>query len=275
MDEEKFPEMCEHRRKEFEMANYHLEVGIISRGKCRSVVRSASYIVGKKLHDSHNDRTYYNHRTDVLYHEIFLPDKAPFEFSNLQNLCDEINNAERRYDARTAREFIGSLPNELQLHEQKRIVEEFVNSNFIAYDLCAIAAIHEGKNEIDPKRNNPHVHIIVPTRSVEVGGFSKKKNREFDKKMYVDIWREEWANEQNRAYERNGMDIRVSDKSLEVQGKEREPTIHLSRIDWQKEKLGERSADGDKKRAIKARNEERIRQKRLEQERCIEMELSR
>lgn len=247
------------------MANYHFEVGIISRGKCRSVVKSVSYITGKKLRDCHNNKTYYNRRLDVLYHEIFLPNKAPSEFSNLQKLCDEINKAERRYDARTAREFKGSLPNELQLNEQKRIVEDFINSNFIAYDLCVIAAIHGGRNEIDPRQNNPHVHIIVPTRSVEAGGFSKKKNREFDKKEYVDIWREEWANEQNRAYERNGMDIRVSHLSLEVQGKDQEPTIHLRRIDWQKEKLGERTADGDKRRAIKARNEER----------GLEMELSR
>lgn len=257
------------------MANYHFEVGFISRGKCRSIVKSVSYITGNKLCDCHNDKTYYNRRRDVLYHKIFLPDKAPPEFNDLQKLCDKINKAERRYDARTAREFKCSLPNELPLHDQKSIVEEFVNKNFITYDLCVIAAIHEGRNEIDPKRNNPHVHIIVSTRSVEAGGFSGKKNRELDKKKYVDIWREEWANEQNRAYERNGMDIRVSHKSLEVQGINREPTIHLKRIDWQKEKLGERTADGDKKRAIKARNEERIRQKQLEQERELEMELSR
>ena len=122
------------------MANYHFEVGIISRGKCRSVVRSASYITGKKLHDCYNGRTYYHQRMDVLYFKIFLPDNALSEFDNLQNLCDEINKAERRYDARTAREFKGSLPNELQRYEQKHIVEEFVNNNFIPYNLCAIVA---------------------------------------------------------------------------------------------------------------------------------------
>lgn len=257
------------------MANYHFEVGIISRGKCRSVVRSVSYITGEKLRDCHNDKTYYNQRRDVLYHQIFLPDKAPSEFSDLQNLCDEINKAERRYDARTAREFKCSLPNELQLYEQKRIVAEFVNDNFIAYDLCAITAIHEGRNETDPKRNNPHVHIIVPTRIVGKNGFGEKKDRELDKRKYIHIWREEWANLQNRAYERNGLDIRVSHESLEVQGKDREPTIHLSRMDWQKEERGEHTIAGDKKRAIKVRNQERVRKRQLQQERSLEMELSR
>ena len=257
------------------MANYHFEVGTISRGKCRSVVRAVSYITGEKLYDCYNDKTYYTRRKDVLYHEIYLPDKASLEFNNLQNLCNSINKAERRYDARTAREFKCSLPNELQFDEHKHIVKEFINCNFTVYDLCVIAAIHEGRNEVDPKRNNPHVHIIVSTRSVKTGGFSEKKNRELDKKKYIGIWREEWAKEQNRAYERNGMDIRVSDKSLEVQGEDREPTVHLKYTDWQKEKLGERTAAGDRKRAIKVRNEERIRQKQLEQERGLEMELSR
>lgn len=258
------------------MANFHLEISAISRGKCQSVTNSVSYISGEKLHDGYTDKIYYNTRHDVLHYKIFLPNNAPLEFYHLQNLCYEIDKAERRYDARTAREFKGSLPNELSFPEQSRIVQEYIYNNFISHGLCAIAAIHEGKNADDPKRNNPHVHIIVPTRSVGPDGFSKKKKRELDKREYITIWREEWANVQNRAYERNGLDIRVSHESLEVQGiKDREPTIHLSRIDWQREMHGERTSVGDRKRAIKERNEERIRQKQLEQERSLEIELSR
>ena len=53
-------------------------------------------------------------------------------------------------------------------------VEEYVNDNFIEKGFCAIAAIHEGKNEMQPEKNNPHVHIIVPTRSI--GCFIRQKN---------------------------------------------------------------------------------------------------
>lgn len=258
------------------MANYHLEVGVISRGKGRSVVRSASYISGEKLRDDYNNKSYSHTRCDVLQCKIFLPENAPPEFRDLQNLCNEIDRSERRYDARTAREFRGSLPNELSFSEQSRIVEEYVTNNFTSHGLCAIAAIHEGKNEADPRRNNPHVHIIVPTRSIEPDGFSEKKNREWDKREYINIWRKDWANVQNRAYERNGMDIRVSHESLEVQGiRDREPTIHLSRIDWQREMHGERTPAGDRKRAIKERNKERLRQRQIELEHEYEMELSR
>ncbi len=90
----------------------------------------------------------------------------------------------------------------------------------------------------------------------------------------MNIWREQWAYVQNRAYERNRLDIRVSHESLEVQGRrDREPTIHLSRIDWQKEERGERTSAGDRKRAIRERNEKRVRQQDLEQE--LELELLR
>ena len=257
------------------MANYHLEVCTVSRGKGRSVTKLANYISGQKLHDSYNNRTYYNRRQDVLYLRIFLPGNAPPEFHNLQHLCDKIEEAEHRYDARTAREFKCSLPNELPIHELVRIVQEFIRYCFVGYGLCAIAAIHEGRNKRDPLKNNPHVHISVATRTVGPDGFSIKKDREYDKREYLTIWREQWATVQNRAYERNGLNIRVSHESLEVQGKQREPLPHLSRIDWQKEQRGEHTCAGDKKRAIVARNQEHIHQRQIALERSFIRERSR
>jgi len=157
------------------MANYYLEAQAISRGKGRSVTRLANYITGRRLHDSYNSKTYYRQRHDVLYYRILQPANAPPDFYDLQHLCDEIEAAEIRCDARTAREFKGSLPNELPLRQLIHIVCDFIEDNFVNQGLCAIAAIHEGRNETDLSRNNPHVHIIVPTRIVGPDGFNKKK----------------------------------------------------------------------------------------------------
>lgn len=240
------------------MSNYHLEVKTISRGKGQSVTRSISYITGRKLYDSYLDRTCYNTRSDVLYCHIFQPSQAPQKFCDLQLLCNEIECAEIRYDARTARTFIGSLPNELPLGEWVEIVRQYITDNFLAHNLCAVAAIHEGLNPHDPARNNPHVHIVVPTRTVTPEGFHSRKDREHDKRKYLLLWRERWACVQNQAYARNALSITVSHESLAVQGcQDREPTIHLHRVDWQKEQRGERTAAGDRKRAIQQRNRER------------------
>ena len=236
------------------MANYHLEISTVSRRHGQSVTRLANYITGECLHDDYLDTTFYTRRSDVLDCRIFQPSHAPDHFHDLQGLCTAIEQAEKRWDARTARQFKGSLPNELPLEELRRIVAEFIGCCFLDHDLCAIAAIHEGRNQTDPTRNNPHAHIIVPTRTIEAAGFSCKKDRESDKLEYIHRWRERWAVVQNAAYERNGLDVRVSHESLRDQGINRLPIPHLSRIDWQKERRGERPPAGDRKREIEAHN---------------------
>lgn len=254
------------------MANYHFEISVISRGKDRSVTRLANYITGQKLYDNYYDKTYYHRRNDVLYSDVLLPEQAPSDFHDLQHLCNVIENAEKRYDARTAREFKASLPNEFSVQENIQIVQEYIDANFLNHGLCAIAAIHEGRNDTNPEKNNPHVHIIVTTRTVDSNGFSKKKYRTIDRTEYARIWREQWAEVQNRAYERNGLSVRVSHESLKVQGKhELEPTIHLSRIDWQKEQKGEHTPRGDMKSAIQERNRKHI--YRYQQEVDLELDI--
>lgn len=249
------------------MANYYLNVSPINRSKGHSLADTASYICGRKVWDSYNNRTWRYDRDDVLYQHIFLPEGAPLKYYDLQYFCNKVEEAEKRRDARTARYFKGSLPNELLKHELSRIVREYVETNFVACGLCAIAAIHEGKNEADPSRNNPHAHIIVSTRTLGPEGFSEKKDREHDQRQYILIWREQWAQVQNRAYERHGLDIRVSQKSLKAQGiQDREPTSYVSYGDYLREQRGERTAAGDRKRAVMQRNKERSQKKEMKRD---------
>lgn len=255
------------------MANYHLEISIISRGKGRSVTRLANYITGQKLYDNYYDKTYYRRRNDVLYSDVLLPEQAPSDFHDLQHLCNVIENAENRYDARTAREFKASLPNELSVQESIQIVQEYIDDNFLNHGLCAIVAIHEGRNNVDPEKNNPHVHMIVTTRTVDSNGFNKAKCRALDRAENALIWRKQWADIQNHAYARNGLSVRVSHESLEIQGKyDQEPTIHLSRIDWQKEQRGEHTPRGDMKCAIQERNKKLIYRYQQEVDRELDLE---
>lgn len=256
------------------MSIYHLEIKNLSRGKGNSMAAAVSYIGGTKLRDNYRNVDHYKRRTDLIVASLVLPDNCPEAFENMQTLCDEVENKEKRYDARLAKCFIGSLPNELSTDEHIEIVENFVFENFVNLGYIAIVAVHSGTNDKDPKRNNPHVHIIVPTRTFDETGFSNIKPREFNRKDLIYIWRERWAKEINLAYERNGHDIRVSHQSLEVQGIDREPTCHISQRDWRLECRGEQTDAGNKKRAIKARNEEKARLKELE--RCLnEHEISR
>ena len=217
------------------MANFHLEISTVSRnakhGK-KSVTRLASYISGRRLYDSYGKKWYSHDRSDVALCKVYVPPDAPADFLDLQVLCDHIEAAELRKDARTAREFKGSLPNELPYHELLKIVDEFIETNFIRLGLPAAAAIHKGINIDAPDRNNPHVHIIVPTRTVSADGFSKKKFTALNAREYIVIWRSKWGEVQNRAYERCGLDVRVSHESLEKQKKDREPVKYVSHLEY-------------------------------------------
>lgn len=259
-------------------SHYHFEVKNISRGTGRSFARNVSYICGRNIEDNYAHKKYYHKRSDVVFSKVYLPENTPAEYRDIQRLSNEINNAEKRYDARTARLFIASFPNELSKDEQIKIVEDFVKTNFVDNGFAVIAAIHSGVNPEDQSINNPHTHILVSTRTVDANGFSKIKPREQNKKQYIRIWREQWARELNRELERNKLDIRVSHESIEVQGIDREPTIYLSRIDFQKEKKGERTIAGDRKREIQKRNKKKRQQEKernIKHERQLTMERSR
>ena len=224
--------------------NYHVEVSPLSRGKGRSLGSVLSYISGKEIHDNYSGKTYRHRRFDLVQCRVYLPSSAPNALRDLQCLCDELNKAEKRKDARTGRLFICSLPNELMPGEWARIVNEFIQENFVSQGLCAVAAIHRGKLPSNHPKSNPHVHIIVSTRTVGPEGFNPKKDREHNQRSYIEIWRRAWARVQNRAYERCHVKKRVSHESLRVQGVERKPTRHVSYVDLQR---------GERQRRIQAK----------------------
>ena len=254
------------------MANFHLEFKTISRRQGRSPISAANYQSGERLHDDYYGRTYYNRdKSDVLHTEVLLPLNIPPEYNNRQALWREVDKAEKRSDARTARRVIGSLPNELSLTENIELVREYVTENFISLGMCADIAIHEIKNEDDPTRDNIHFHALLTDRPITSNGFALKKNRDWNNRIKIKLWRERWAEAQNRAYERKGLNVRVTEKSYINRGVyKREPKRYLQPRDMILERSGIRTERGDENREIKARNKEhkkRMLQKKREKKR--------
>lgn len=241
--------------------NYHVEVSPLSRGKGRSLGSVLSYISGKEVHDNYSGKTYRHRRFDLVQCRVYLPPSSPNALRDLQCLCNELNKAEKRKDARTGRLFICSLPNELVPGEWAKIVKDFIEENFVAKGLCAVAAIHRGTNRDFPSKNNPHVHIIVSTRTVGPEGFNPQKDREHDKRCYIEIWRRAWAEVQNRAYERCHIEKRISHESLRVQGIDRKPLRHVNYVDWQRAERQRRIQEKERELARLERNRELSREK--------------
>lgn len=267
------------------MAIYHLSVKYVSRNQGRSPVAAAAYRAGEKLHNKYDGQTHdYTHKRGIVHTEILLPENAPPEFANRETLWNSVEFAEKRKDARTAREIEVALPNELSKEEQIKLVREYAQENFISHGMCADIAIHDGKHghrkdekhieaehdgEIAP--DNPHAHILLTARPLAEYGFLQKKDRAWEKPENVRNWRKNWATTQNKEFERKGLDVRVSHESHADRGIDREPTKHMGHTAHSMEKRGIRTERGNENRTIKARN--KIKDE-LEQKRLLEQEQS-
>jgi len=182
-----------------------------------------------------------------------LPQNALIKFRDRETLRNSVDEAEIREDARTAREVEVALPIELELDENVKLVNDYIVDNFVRHGLVADVAIH------DKGVGNPHAHILLTTRETDINGFVIKKNRNWDKRHNLEVWRKEWAKAVNKELERKGLEIRISHERLELQGIHREPTKHLGYIASKLEKQGILTDRGNENRAIVARNLEKER----------------
>ena len=260
------------------MAMYGYQVEPISRLNGGSVVGKAAYILRDNIYDQYQDKTHYykTYQKDLLYSNVLIPDYAPRRLLELNTLLTEIDRAEKRIDARTGRMVRLSLPNDKEFSDDDRIelTERFVKEAFIRQGMCAIIAIHAGRNE-DPAKNNPHAHVLITDRPVDAEGFCKTKNRDWNKVEFLNKCRALWAETQNRAFHERGMEVRVSHESLEVQGADHEPTRPLGREATALERKGIQTEVGNHNRKILQKREEEERERQLRRERHRKRERSR
>ena len=107
--------------------SFHFSVNIISRGKGKSAVASAAYISGEKIKNEWDGVTHdYTKKQGVICKEIYLPDHAPEEYKDRKTLWNSVELFEKNSNAQLARNFIISLPKELSIEENKKMIEEYV-----------------------------------------------------------------------------------------------------------------------------------------------------
>lgn len=240
------------------VAMYHLSIKNLNRKQNQSAVAAAAYRSGERLYNSYDRLAHdFTRKKGIVHTEILLPSNAPKEFYHRETLWNAVESAEKRCDSRTAREVEIALPNELKLGEHIKLVREFIAENFVRLGMCADICIHNKED------GNPHAHILLTTRSVEHYGFNKKKNRDWDRRENVSIWRKNWADMQNRELEKRGVVARVNHQSYKMRNIDREPTKHLGHRAAAMDRRGIETDRANDNRAIMARNLEREDQERL------------
>lgn len=234
------------------MAIYHCSVKVIGRSSGRSSVGASAYRSGEKLYNQYDGITHdYRKKSGIGYSEILIPANAPIEFLDRQTLWNAVEIAEKRINSQTAREIEVALPDELTRLEQVDLIRSYVNTNFVDKGMCVDYSIH---NKLD---GNPHAHIMLTTRNVDINGFTTK-NREWNNRENVELWRENWAVECNRTFERLGLDQRLDHRSYKRQGIDLIPTKHLGKA-HQMEKRGITTERGTMNREIIEINIDKVR----------------
>ncbi len=231
------------------MAIYHCSVKTGGRSSGGSSVASASYREGKKMDEERTGLTHdYTRKSDVIESMTLVPEVAPKSFKDSSVLWNAVEASEKRKDSQLYREVEVSLPRELPHSENKTLVIDYVQRNFVDKGMCATVAWHGSRD-----KENPHAHIMLTTRSVDEDGFGQK-DRSWNDRNNVNIWREDWANSLNKALENNQIDQRVDHRSYEAQGINQTPTIHLGKSAAAMERRGFASERGDINRGIELEN---------------------
>ncbi len=229
------------------MAIYHLQSGFVSRSSGRSSVQSAAYITGASLHESRRnlDVNYKNRLSDIAFTNTLAPEHALAEFHEV-GVWDILENFEDEYaikrfpnclesrekylnSAQTAQTIVMALPRELEVGVSKELVEEFAKERFVSRGLIVTYAIHDDEG-------NPHAHLLISRRTVnEKGDLAWAKDRDIVTRKSLLETRKLWADLSNKYLEREGFDVRITEKSYADLGINLEPSLHRG---WVADKLG-------------------------------------
>ncbi len=157
------------------IAIYHFEAKIISRGEGRSAVAAAAYMSCDKIYNDYDGVQHdYTKKQGLVWEHVFLPQYAPPEWKDHAKLWNAVEESEKSKDSRLAREFVVALPVELKKVELVRLLSEFIVDNFVSDGMCADVAVH------DTDGHNPHAHIMLTVRLLDKNGkWQHKTEKEY------------------------------------------------------------------------------------------------
>jgi ATP-dependent exoDNAse (exonuclease V) alpha subunit len=245
------------------MAILYFQVSSISRGAGRSAVAAAAYRSGERLRDERTGKLHnFSRRQDVPHKEILLP--SGFNASNAAWVTDRLKLwnaaelAERRRDARVAREIQLGLPHELSSDQRRELARTFSQQLADRYHVAVDLAIHEPRPAGDPR--NHHAHLLLTSREISEEGFGAKAGLDIHSDELrrrglpggiaeIKTLRQRWASLTNEALRTAGLEVRVDHRSLAAQGIDRIPRARLPYPAVLRERRGLRSEVAERVRA--------------------------
>jgi hypothetical protein len=246
------------------VATYHLNATVISRANGHSAVAAAAYQHRCASLDERRGLTenYSAMRNRPLFEGLYVPADAPAWARDRQKLWNAVEAAEnpqtnrKWHTAQVARSFDIALPHELTPEQNRWLLQDFVRENFTRNGYAADVAIHPPHDHGGDSRN-VHAHMMVSLRKLGAGGFTVKDTTEGFRELQT--WRKQRADLSNQHLERHGHSARVDHRTLEKQGIDREPEIHVGKKANAPERKQQPTPTkrGTRNREIKGRNHSR------------------
>jgi Ti-type conjugative transfer relaxase TraA len=208
-----------------------------------------AYRAGEKLTNERDGITHdYTAKQGVEHAEIVLPEGVNAEWArDRSDLWNAAEFAEKRKDARVAREFEIALPHELSAEQRLEATWEFAQELADRYGAAVDFAIHAPHEASDVR--NHHAHVMMTTRQVTEDGLGDKTYLERENKwllahdlpttdMQLRDLRQRWEGIANERLAMAGLDIRIDHRSHMERGLEIAPTEHMGVHATQMERRG-------------------------------------
>jgi Ti-type conjugative transfer relaxase TraA len=208
------------------MAIYHFSAKVISRAAGSSAVAAAAYRSADRLHDERLGRSHdFSNKAGVVHSEVLLPEGAPEEWRDREQLWNTIEAVELRKDAQLAREIEFAIPREMDEAHGIKLARDFVQREFVDIGMVADLNVHWDIGADGLAR--PHAHVMLSMREVKIGedgvaGFGAKV-RDWNRTELLSHWREAWGSHVNDRLAELDIDARIDHRSLEAQGIDLEP----------------------------------------------------
>lgn len=141
-----------------------IRYNMISRSSGKNAVASAAYRSGSKLRDHQSGKIKnYTRKEEVKFSEIDLPQNCTEKYRDRETLWNSVEQQAHRKDARLARELIIALPVELNLEDDIKVLQKYIQTTFVSDGMIADWSVHW-------KDDNPHAHVMLTTKPLGSDG---------------------------------------------------------------------------------------------------------
>ena len=196
------------------MAIAYVDMVTHFRARGHSAAAALAYRFGICLRDSRtgtlHDYRQRETREDIAATGIEASRDTPAA-ATAQALADTMERAERRGDARIARDWRVSIPHELAEPDRIALAQTIACDIARRYDTVTAWAVHRPGPEGDSR--NHHAHIVIPTRALADDGEFGAKLRDLDNPrtsgQEIAALRNDYAATTNQALMRAGFDERI------------------------------------------------------------------